>query len=169
MWLLKFPMVACTLANVVCNTHFISSLVVVFPLLPVRPMTGQVQRRLCQRARDCSASSASGTKMKRESPIGACLPSSTTAAMQPASMACCAYALPLKFSPFKAKNNWPAPAARVSVVIPVEASKLDWMALNCGSESDRNMAGASRPSSENKKALQRAGLFVFQCGLLMTN
>ena len=124
MWLLRFPRVANVLENVVCKTASSSSLVVVFPLLPVSPMTGNFQRDRCRCASDCRAISTSGTS-RHKSDCLAMIGSSTIARIHPAFNACNANSFPSNRSPFRAKNSLPCSAMRVSVVTPLDFWKAE--------------------------------------------
>ena len=94
-----------------------NSLVVVLPLVPVICITGMFICFLWYAARDCRDFNTSSTITNLLSPSGITSGRSTTANAHPFSMACIAYRLPSKFSPFKAKNMLPSGHVRLSVVI----------------------------------------------------
>ena len=127
-WLLRFPMVAVT-RYFAESTAQISSLVVVLPLVPVRPRTGMRNRERCMRASLCKASMVSSTTMYCPS-SGMPLSLETTAHDAPEARACDAKRLPSKFSPFRAKNMAPCSMLRLSVDTPEEERNASYRRLS---------------------------------------
>ncbi len=95
MWLLRFPFVAVTRKRV-ASTAWINSLVVVFPLDPVRAITGMLKVLRWVTERCCKAAKTSGTLIKRGSSTEQL---STTAYAAPLPSASRAKRFPSKRSP----------------------------------------------------------------------
>ena len=111
MWLLKLPGLACTSPDS-ARIAAIISLTVVFPLLPVTPITG-----ISKRLRQCSANCPSATVVFSTTRPGREVDSAErlTTAAAPAWRASATKSDPWKCSPSKATNSAPGSNVRVSV------------------------------------------------------
>src|SRR5690606_6863689 len=108
------------------STHFNNSLVVVFPLEPVRASTGKEKDFRCVRAKSCKHSKLSSTRMYWSLTTTSGL--STIAKLAPFSRAWAAYSFPSKFSPLRAKKRQPSVISRESVetIREVRKSEYSW-------------------------------------------